>query len=94
MADLTDPSVVAGLKSEAAASITWPTESEYWDDVADAMLSYHEALRDLMATELALTPGDDQEDVYNAQVDKVSEYELMVEAAGGSGYGSSMIWAR
>ena len=94
MASLTDQGVVDALKSQAVNEVDWPIESRNWSGVADAMLTYHETLRDLMAVELAATPGDDQQAVYDAQVSKVSEYEKMVEASGGSGYSSSMIWTR
>lgn len=92
MADLTDQSVIVQLEVEAAASVSFPTTSTDWGDVARAMKSYHEGLRDLMAVELATTPGEAQQAVYDAQVEKVAEMERFLSTTGHS-FTTSLIWA-
>jgi len=94
MASLTDDQVVISLMVEAALTAPFPRESYNFLETADALVTYHETLLVLMAVQLAATPGTAEQAVYDAQEKKVEDVRRMREACGGSGYGSSVIWAR
>lgn len=94
MASLTDRSVVLDLMVLAANTANFPVTDNSWHATADALVRYHEELLSLMSVQLAATPGTEEQAVYDAQEEKVEEVRLMREACGGSGYGSSVTWAR